>query len=211
MTEPSADGALPRTIVLVGAPGAGKSTVGAKLARKLELPFTDVDQEIEVRAGMPIGEIFVTRGEPAFRELEREVTLEVLASPGVVSLGGGAVMNDQIRAALAHQHVVWLDVSAHHASRRVGISGAGRPLFASNVHSTMVKLMNQRLPLYREVATTRIDTNGLKPNAVVRLVLGEFGIRTDEEKAEHDNPVHDNPVQDNPVHDNPVHDNPEEH
>ncbi|MEL4504524.1 shikimate kinase [Luteococcus sp. H138] len=175
MTEPETAG-LPQTIVLVGAPGAGKSTVGGKLARKLGVTFTDVDALIEERAGMPIGEIFVTRGEPAFRELERDVTLEMLATPGVVSLGGGAVMNDRIRGALAGSHVIWLDVSAHHASRRVGIAGAGRPLFANNVHSTMVRLMNQRLPLYRQVATTRIDTNGLKPNAVVRLVLAELGV-----------------------------------
>lgn len=186
MTEPCTAPVVPQTIVLVGAPGAGKSTVGGKLAKKLGVAFTDVDALIERRAGVPISEIFVTRGEAAFRELERDLTLEVLATPGVVSLGGGAVMNEQIRAALAHQHVIWLDVSAHHASRRVGITGTGRPLFAGNVHSTMVKLMNQRLPLYREVATTRIDTNGLKPNAVVRLVLAELGIGADEARIEPD-------------------------
>lgn len=172
---------VPETLVLVGAPGAGKSTVGSRLAKKLDLPFTDVDDLVAERAGMPIPEIFLTRGEAAFRELERDLTLETLGRPGVVSLGGGAVMNDQIRAALASHHVIWLDVSAHHASRRVGITGNDRPLLAGNVHSTMVKLLKQRQPLYREVATTRIDTNGLKTNAVVRLVLSELGIATEEE------------------------------
>lgn len=173
---------LPRTIVLVGAPGAGKSTVGSKLARKLQMDFTDVDDLIAERAGMPIPEIFLTRGEAAFREMERDLTLVTIGQPGVVSLGGGAVMNDEIRAALAGHHVIWLDVSAHQASRRVGLTGTDRPLLAAgNVHSTMVKLMNQRMPLYREVATTRIDTNGLKTNAVVRLVLGALGIPEEEE------------------------------
>ncbi|MFZ2261686.1 shikimate kinase [Luteococcus japonicus] len=172
---------LPETLVLVGAPGAGKSTIGVKLAQRLDLPFTDVDDLVAERAGMPIPEIFLSRGEAAFRELERDVTLETIGRPGVVSLGGGSVMNDQIRAALAGVHVIWLDVSAHHASRRVGITGNDRPLLAGNVHSTMVKLLNQRQPLYREVATTRVDTNGLKANAVVRLVLAELGIPAGEE------------------------------
>lgn len=125
---------------------------------------------------MAISDIFLTRGEPAFREMEREVTLEVLERPGVVSLGGGAVMDPAIRAALAGHHVIWLDVNAHQASRRVGLTGANRPLLAGNVHSTMVRLMQERLPLYREVATVRVDTNGLKTPAVVRHVLVLLGV-----------------------------------
>ncbi|GAA1398642.1 shikimate kinase [Luteococcus peritonei] len=186
MAEPTPR--LPETIVLVGAPGAGKSTIGARLARRLGMDFTDVDELIEQRAGKPIPEIFLMDGEPAFRELERETTLELVGRPGIVSLGGGAVMNPLIRQALAERTVVWLDVSAHHASRRVGLTGNSRPLLAGgNVHSTMVRLMNERLPLYREVSTHRIDTNGLKPAAVVRELLARLGV---------DDPEQPEPVQD---------------
>lgn len=172
MTDP-----LPRTLVLVGAPGAGKSTVGARLARRLGMDFTDVDALVEQRAGKPIPEIFLLDGEPAFRELERATTLEQVGRPGVVSLGGGAVMDPAIREALAGHTVIWLDVTAQQASRRVGLTGNSRPLLAGgNVHSTMVRLMNQRLPLYQEVATHRIDTNGLKPAGVARQVLALLGV-----------------------------------
>lgn len=167
---------IPETIVLMGAPGAGKSTVGPKLARRLEKDFIDVDVVIEQREGEPIPEIFLTRGEPAFREIERQVTLELIQQPGVISLGGGAIMNDEVRAALKDVHVVWLQVDAAHASRRVGLNGNDRPLLAGGVHSAMVKLLNQRLPRYGEVATQRVDTNQLRASAVVRLVLAGFGI-----------------------------------
>ncbi len=180
MTEPGTTHAV-GTIVLVGAPGAGKSTVGARLARRLGTDFTDVDALIAERAGKPIPEIFLMDGEPAFREMERATTLELVNSPGVVSLGGGAVMNPSIRQALAGCTVVWLDVSAAHASRRVGLTGAGRPLLSGgSVHSTMVRLMNERAPLYREVATHRIDTDAMKPAAVVRAVLAALGIEDPE-------------------------------
>lgn len=167
---------VPQTIVLVGAPGAGKSTVGSRLARALGVPFVDVDAEIEEREGVEISEIFLLQGEPAFRDIERRTTLELVTRPGVVSLGGGAVMDPQTRAALRDVTVVWLQVDASHASRRVGLGGNGRPLLAGGVHSTMVKLMNQRIPLYDEVATLRVDTNQLRPAAVVREVLAALGV-----------------------------------
>ena len=86
-------------------------------------------------------------------------------------------MDPAIREALAGHTVIWLDVTAQQASRRVGLTGNSRPLLAGgNVHSTMVRLMNQRLPLYQEVATHRIDTNGLKPAGVARQVLALLGV-----------------------------------
>lgn len=164
-----------QTIVLVGAPGAGKSTVGVVLARRTGCEFTDVDAAIEQVAGKPISAIFLEDGEPAFRELERRVTLGALQRPGVVSLGGGAVMNPEIRDALGRHTVVWLDVSAAQATRRVGL-GDSRPLLAGQgIHSTMVRLLNERLPVYEQVATHRVDTNGRRPNQVARDLMELLG------------------------------------
>jgi shikimate kinase len=162
------DGALPLggAIVVVGAPGSGKSTVGRLLAERLELPFMDVDQVIEERVGKPIAEIFADDGEPAFRELETSVTLELLVRPGVLSLGGGAVTSERIRQALIGHRVIWLKVSAGAAARRVGLNSA-RPLLLGNVHGKLVKLMAERQPLYAAVATDEVDTDDLDPDAVV--------------------------------------------
>jgi shikimate kinase len=153
-------------IVVVGAPGSGKSTVGRLLADRLGLPFIDVDQVIEERAGKPIGEIFADDGEPAFRELETAVTLELLVREGVLSLGGGAVTSERIRQALTGHRVIWLKVSAGAAARRVGLNTA-RPLLLGNVHGTLVKLMAERQPLYAAVATESVETDDLDPDAVV--------------------------------------------
>lgn len=161
-----------RPVVLVGAPGSGKSTVGRRLAAALGREFCDVDAVIEERAGKPIAEIFVDEGEPAFRALEVETTLELLQRAAVISLGGGAVLSDTIRAALADHHVVWLQVSAGAAADRVGMSSA-RPLLLGNVRGRLIQLLNQRTPLYAEVATQTVATDGRTPDEVVAAVLAE--------------------------------------
>lgn len=165
----------PRTIVLVGAPGSGKTTTGGKLARRLQMDFMDIDHVIEAEQGITIPEIFSTRGERAFRELEHETTLRVMDRPGIVSLGGGAVKNPDIRRALLPAEVVWLQVTAEGATRRMGKAAAHRPLLAGGVQSTMEKLLEERRALYDEVATHRIDTNGLTATAVVRRIMAIYG------------------------------------
>lgn len=159
-------------IVLVGAPGSGKSTVGRLLADRLGRRFVDVDAVIEQRAGKPIAEIFADEGEPAFRAVEEATTLEHL-EPGdaVVSLGGGAVLSPVIRAALAPHPVVWLQVSAGAAAERVGLNAA-RPLLLGNVRGRLIQLLNQRTPLYAEVATVAVPTDGHTADEVVALVAG---------------------------------------
>jgi len=169
-----------RTIAIVGAPGAGKTTVGRAVAHKLDIPFIDVDAQVAQRAGKSVPEIFLEDGEAAFRELELQATLDCLSRPGVVSLGGGAVMNPLIRRALGAHTVVWLQVSAAQATRRVGLN-SGRPLLTGNVRSRLVKLLNERTPLYADVASITIDTNGQKPASVVTLVLRAIGYQEDEE------------------------------
>ncbi len=153
-------------IVLVGAPGAGKSSVGRQIAKELRLPFVDIDEVIESEQGCSIGEIFVNVGETGFRELEVSATLAALADDGVISLGGGAVLNPEIRRALAGAFVIWLRVSVTQAARRVGMNRS-RPLLLGNVRGQLIKLLAQREPLYQEVASITIDTDGLSVDAVV--------------------------------------------
>ncbi|HET9872115.1 MAG TPA: shikimate kinase [Propionibacteriaceae bacterium] len=176
MTEPGAiqpegrpgDGAY---LVIVGAPGSGKSTVGELVAGRLGLPWTDVDQVIEQRAGKPVSEIFADDGEPAFRALEVATTLELLEHPGVLSLGGGAVTSQPIREALRGRRVVWLQVSVGQAARRVGLNEA-RPLLLGNVRGQLVRLLAARTPLYAAVATETVDTDDRDADAVVAVILG---------------------------------------
>ncbi len=152
--------------VLVGVMGAGKSTVGALLAYRLGVPFLDVDTQIEAVAGKPISEIFVDDGEDHFRQLERRAVAAALEScPGVVALGGGAIMAAEIREALAGQTVVYLSVELPDAIRRVGL-GAGRPLLAVNPRATLKHLLDQRRPLYEKAATHIVPTDGRTPDEV---------------------------------------------
>ena len=149
--------------VLVGAPGSGKTTVGQALAAILGVAFRDTDADIEELAGKPIPEIFVDEGEEHFRTLERAAVAAALAShAGVLALGGGAVLAEENRAALIGHTVVHLSVELPDAVKRVGL-GAGRPLLALNPRATLKHLMEQRRPLYAEVATATVVTDGRTP------------------------------------------------
>ena len=161
--------------VLVGVPGAGKSTIGRHLARIFENTFRDTDTDIEATAGMSIADIFVQLGEPAFRELEREAVLRALAEhDGVLSLGGGAILDPITRAALKDQMVIWLDVSLAEAAHRVGLN-TSRPLLLGNVRSTLKNMMDQRAVLYEEVASHKVETIGLTPSAVAKNIAKLVG------------------------------------
>lgn len=162
-----------QSIVLVGAPGSGKSTVGALLADRLGMAFTDVDEVIAARAGKSIADLFTVDGEPAFRALERDTTLELLAAGGVVSLGGGAVTSADIRASLIGHQVVWLQVGATSATHRIGMNES-RPLLLGNVRGQLIRLMNERAVLYREVATITVPTDDHDAEAVVELVMTDL-------------------------------------
>lgn len=162
-------------VVIVGAPGSGKSTVGPELARLLDVPFRDVDWDIEAAAGKPTSEIFIDDGEPHFRALEHEAVLAALREhDGVLSLGGGAVMDDRTRAALAGHEVAWLVVSLSAAVQRVGL-GTTRPVLAMSPRATLKHLLDQRTPLYREVATIEIDTSERTPHEVAAELAARLG------------------------------------
>jgi shikimate kinase len=145
--------------VLIGSPGAGKSSVGRRVAKRLRVPFADSDHLIERAAGMSVSDVFLTQGEEAFRALEEETVAAALARPGgVLSLGGGAVMRETTRERLRGHRVVWLRVSLSDAAKRVGMNSA-RPLLLGNVRGTLKTLMDQRTPLYEEVSTDVVDTS----------------------------------------------------
>lgn len=172
-------------LVLVGPPASGKSTVGRALAERLGVPFIDVDAAIEAQTGHSISEIFVSDGEEYFRRLEEDATLALIREPGVISLGGGAVMNDRIREALADHQVCWLQVSVTHATRRVGMN-VMRPLLLGDVRKNLERLQAEREPLYREVADIVLDTTNRKPDELVdelasRLAHGVNDVQTGEE------------------------------
>ena len=168
------DSAVGAEIVLVGAPGSGKSTVGELLAGRLGLDFCDVDAVIAYQSGKPIQEIFADDGEAFFRKLELDTTLRALQQPGVVSLGGGAVLAPEIRTALSSHRVVWLQVGVGAAARRVGLNEA-RPLLLGNVRGTLIKLLASRTPLYQEVSSLAVATDDLGPDQVVDLILADLG------------------------------------
>lgn len=165
-------------LVLIGPPGVGKSTIGRRLGRALDLPFHDTDQAIEVAAGQNIPDLFVDHGEAHFRDLERaEVVRSLAEEAGVVSLGGGAPMDPEVQAALAGHTVVFLDVGIADAARRIGFD-ASRPLLMVNPRASWTKMMNERRPTYERLATVRVDTAGRKPAAVVDEILAFLGVPT---------------------------------
>ena len=156
---------MPR-VVLVGPMGAGKSTVAAILAERWGVSVRDTDADIEATEGREISEIFVDDGEAHFRELERAAVAKALAEhDGVLALGGGAVLDPGTREALAGHEVVFLNVGLSDAVKRVGL-GVGRPLLLCNVRSRVKALLDERLPVYRAVATVEVDTDGRTPEEV---------------------------------------------
>lgn len=158
-------------LVLVGPPGAGKTTVGRLLAERLGLPFRDTDADIAATAGKSIPEIFFDEGEEHFRALEREAVARALAEhDGVLCLGGGSVLSAETRALLKGHRVVLLVVGLSDAAKRVGLA-RDRPVLALNPRATLHTLLEERMPFYLEVATQRIDTDGKTPQDVVDEVL----------------------------------------
>ncbi|WP_029003494.1 shikimate kinase [Azorhizobium doebereinerae] len=174
---PVADAAVlehlgPRCIVLVGMPGAGKSSVGRRLAKRLGLPFMDADEEIERAAGMSIPEIFTSRGEAEFREGEKRVMTRLLQTgPCVLATGGGAFMNADTRAAIARLGVsVWLSADLPVLLRRVR-KRADRPLLAEgDPGEKLAALLAARGDVYA-LADIRVESRDTAHEAVVEDVL----------------------------------------
>ncbi|CAA0096959.1 Shikimate kinase [Mycolicibacterium vanbaalenii] len=162
-------------VVLIGLPGSGKSTIGRRLAKTLDVALLDTDAAIEQTTGRTIADIFGTDGEAEFRRIEERVIRDALAThEGVLSLGGGAVTSAGVREALAGHTVIYLEISAAEGVRRTGGTTV-RPLLAGPDRSEKFKaLMAERVPLYRQVATLRVNTNHRNPGAVVRYIVAKL-------------------------------------
>lgn len=164
---------LAQSVVLVGLMGAGKSSVGRRLARALQADFADVDEEIVAAAGMTIPDIFAGYGEAAFRDLERRVVARLLDRPPMVlALGGGSFIDPGTRAKVkAQARSVWLRADLDTLVARTARKQGTRPLLsAGNPRDTLARLMAERYPIYAEADHT-IDTAAEPPEAIVGRII----------------------------------------
>lgn len=162
-------------VVLVGLPGAGKSTSGRRLAKILAVPFADSDELVETATSRTVAELF-TDGEPTFRAAEAAaIALALDDFDGVLALGGGALTSAATRAALVSSGVpvVVLRASLETLGGRVG-DGHTRPLLAADPAARLAALADQRAPLYDEVATLTVDTDGRTPGQVAATVAARL-------------------------------------
>ena len=161
----------PRSVVLVGMPGCGKSAIGRRLAQRLELPFVDADDEIELAAGKAITDIFKDHGEPYFRDGERKVIARILNSGSqVLATGGGAFMSTETRTTIRKTAIsVWLKAELPLLLRRV-LKRNNRPLLERDPEGVMRSLVETRYPIYATADIT-VESRDLPHEAMVYEII----------------------------------------
>ncbi|MFF4036042.1 shikimate kinase [Streptomyces sviceus] len=164
-------------VVLVGPMGVGKSTVGRLLAERLTVGYRDTDDDIVAEQGRAIAEIFVDEGEAAFRAIEKAAVRQALAEhDGVLALGGGSILDEDTRALLAGQRVLYLSMDVEEAVKRTGLNAA-RPLLAVNPRKQWRELMEARRHLYESIATVVVATDGRTPEEVTDIALDALELK----------------------------------
>jgi shikimate kinase len=150
--------------VLIGPPGSGKTSVGPLLAERLGISFRETDADIAATAGQPVSDIFIEQGEPAFRQLEREAAARALREhDGILALGSGAVLDPDIQQRLEGLPVVYLAVDFGTVARRMGLDRP-RVVIPGNPRGRLRAMLEQRRPLYEELATVTVETDDLDPD-----------------------------------------------
>ena len=159
----------PPAVVLVGPPGAGKSSVGRLLASRLGVPFVDTDDLVKREAGKPVGDIFVEDGEQVFRELERGAVARGLEAiglrGGVLALGSGAVLDIEVRQMISRGTVVYLEAAFATVAKRSGLDRP-RVVIPGNPRGMLRAMLDERRPIYAELAELTVSTDGMAPEEV---------------------------------------------
>ncbi|NBU30282.1 MAG: shikimate kinase [Actinobacteria bacterium] len=162
-------------VILIGAPGSGKSAVGAELAASLGCTHLDTDHLVETSAGMSVADVFTSGGEADFRQMEAAACLAAFSTDGaVVSVGGGAVMTASVREACAGIPVAWLDATLTEIAERVRLD-VPRPLLLGNIRRQLMDMLALRVPVYTDLATITVQTAGKSPAAIARDIATALG------------------------------------
>lgn len=161
----------PGHIVVVGAPGAGKTTIGAALARRLDLLFVDTDALVAKLSGRELPELFITEGEAGVRRFERQAVGDAVSgAAAVIALGSGAVLDEDVRATVADLPTVWLRVTAPNAIARLGMN-VPRPVALGNIRAQFAAMMADREPHYEQMSTVAVDTDHRPEDDILSAVL----------------------------------------